>query len=156
MGSSLYISNGGDALGPYEMSQLRSMWNAGQITAEYLYWNEDGNEWCSIVELNIGGVSSPPTSEARQTASPKDSLFHKIGGTTRRETPVQYWIWRLGSVGLLIGFLGGLSASSGSIGLVGAIAFSIGYSIPMFLLFAAVGGIVGLIARRKGKSGKTA
>ena len=35
----VYISNGGEALGPYEMSQLRSMWSTGQITANTLYWN---------------------------------------------------------------------------------------------------------------------
>jgi hypothetical protein len=63
----LYISNGGDALGPYEISQLRAMWNAGHITANTLYWDADGNEWRNIAELKLG--ESP--SVAAQSVAPE-------------------------------------------------------------------------------------
>jgi uncharacterized RDD family membrane protein YckC len=58
-----YISNGGEALGPYEISQLCSMWNAGQITANFLYWKEDSQEWRGIDELRLG--------ETQTTSAPK-------------------------------------------------------------------------------------
>ena len=50
----LFISNGGDALGPYEISQLRAMWNAGHITGNTLYWDADGYEWRNIADLKLG------------------------------------------------------------------------------------------------------
>jgi len=31
--------------GPYALEQVQSMWNAGQITAETLYWQEGNAEW---------------------------------------------------------------------------------------------------------------
>ena len=68
MTTPVYISNGGDALGPYEMGQLRSMWNAGQLTANTLYWNESGNEWRGIADLRLGEV------EAKPAARPEASL----------------------------------------------------------------------------------
>lgn len=68
MSSPIFISNGGDALGPYEIGQLRSMWNTGQLTANTLYWSEDGNEWRGIAELRLGEV------EAKPAARPEASL----------------------------------------------------------------------------------
>lgn len=68
MNSPIYISNGGDALGPYEIGQLRSMWNVGQITVNTLYWNEDGNEWRGIAELRLGET------EAKSATRPEASL----------------------------------------------------------------------------------
>ena len=147
MNGPVYISNGGDAQGPYEMGQLRSMWNAGQIAADFLYWKEESQEWRSIVELELAEITPPP----EQSTHVREGLLHKLGGTTKRETPVRYWMWRLGSIGLFVGFLTGLSKSAGSMGLVGAVAFSVGFAIPMFLLFAAIGAIVGLVVKKRRK-----
>lgn len=72
------ISNGGEALGPYEMGQLRSMWNTGQLTANTLYWSEDGNEWRGISELRLGET------EAKSAARPEASL-NLAGGAKATE-----------------------------------------------------------------------
>ena len=72
------ISNGGEALGPYEMGQLRSMWNMGQLTANTLYWSEDGNEWRGISELRLGET------EAKSAARPEASL-NLAGGAKATE-----------------------------------------------------------------------
>ena len=85
MSSPIFISTGGDAQGPYDMGQLRSMWNTGQLTANTLYWSEDGNEWRGIAELRLGEV------EAKPAARPEASLS-LAGGANASEvaggTPV--------------------------------------------------------------------
>ena len=70
MNEAFYISNGGDALGPYEIDQLRSMWNSGQITANTLYWNEGKKEWRGISELEMGEKPKESTPESTQSAEP--------------------------------------------------------------------------------------
>jgi hypothetical protein len=52
----VYISDGGDALGPYARDQLRSMWSSGLITAATLYWKQDSEEWRSVSELDLSGA----------------------------------------------------------------------------------------------------
>jgi hypothetical protein len=146
MVNSFYISNGGDALGPYEMGQLRSMWNAGQIAANTLYWNEGGNEWRGISELRLGVVEEAPSASLQKATSPP-----LAGASLKERNPISYWASWIGGIGFGIGFLTGLSKSAGSIGLVGAIAFSVGFAIPMFLLFAAIGAIVGLVVKKRRK-----
>jgi hypothetical protein len=145
--NSFYISNGGDALGPYEIGQLRSMWNAGQIAADFLYWKTDIEEWRSITELGFAEAAAPP----EQSPPTREGLIRKFGGATKRETPVRYWMWRLGSIGLFIGFLVGLKQAA-SLDLISAVSYSFGASLPYFLLFAAIGAVVGYVAKWRQKS----
>lgn len=142
-----YISNGGDALGPYETGQLRSMWNTGQITANTLYWNEGSNNWCNITELALGG-SGPMATSAAPTATRKPVVASMA---FKERNPIRYWVSWIGGIGFGIGFLTGLSNSAGSIGLAGAIAYSVGFAIPMFLLFATIGAVVGLVMKKRRK-----
>jgi hypothetical protein len=148
MNATFYISNGGDALGPFEISQLRAMWSTGQIAADFLYWNEQRQEWHSIVELDLGNVAEP----AKRAAPARETLAHKVGGTTKRETPIRYWMWRLGSIGLGLGFLVGLKQAA-SLDPISAVAYSLGAAAPVFLLFAFIGMAVGYVAAWRQRSG---
>ena len=37
--------------GPYTREQLKSMWTAGSLTADALYWQDAAQAWCSLREL---------------------------------------------------------------------------------------------------------
>lgn len=140
MSESYYISNGGEAQGPYEISQFRSMWNMGQITANSLYWKEDPQQWCSISEL---GLNKAPQAKVNTQA--------ETGNSVKPANPITYWMLRIGGVGFLIGFLLGLGQASsfGSASVSAAIAFSVGYAVPLFLLSAGIGAIVGFFSKRR-------
>jgi TM2 domain-containing membrane protein YozV len=43
-----YILQDDKQTGPYTVKQLRSMWNAGQLTAETFYWREGMSEWTPL------------------------------------------------------------------------------------------------------------
>lgn len=148
MGALIYLSDGQETRGPYAIEQLRSMWSLGQITADCFYWNEGKNEWRSIVELGLGGNLS-----ATGPLAPLSGTNSALARPSYKErNPIGYWVSWIGGIGFFIGFLNGLSKSGASAGTAGSVAFAIGFAIPMFLLFAAVGGIVGLVAKRRGKS----
>ena len=85
MNEAFYISNGGDAQGPYEIGQLRSMWNTGQLTANTLFWNEDGNEWRGISELRLG--------EAEAKSTPKKDDAKDDGPQQGMTRPTYWWVW---------------------------------------------------------------
>jgi hypothetical protein len=70
MNTPVYISNGGEALGPYEISQLRSMWSTGQIAANTLYWHEEKQAWCGIAELRLGEIGAQPVARPETTCQP--------------------------------------------------------------------------------------
>jgi len=145
MNTPFYISNGGEVQGPYEMGQLRTMWKAGQITADFVYWHEESNEWRSVAQLNLGAEEAPSAPLQKATNPPL------AGASLKERNPISYWASWIGGIGFGIGFLTGLSKSAGSIGLGGAIAYSVGFAIPMFLLFAAIGAIVGLVVKKRRK-----
>jgi hypothetical protein len=126
-----FISDGGEAQGPYERSQLRTMWNTGEITSDLLYWNDAKQEWRSISELSLGEKEQPPAGRAE--GRPSDS--------EKQPNTVRQWVAWLGGGGLLGGFLTGLSQSGGQ----PAVAF--GMAIPIGLVFAGVGAVVGLIVK---------
>jgi hypothetical protein len=143
-----YISDGGEPLGPYEIAQLRAMWNTGQITADHLYWNESSNDWRGISELALEKAAEAPSEQKPQQTK---GILRVLAGTTKRETPVQYWMWRIGSIGLGIGFLMGLQRSA-SLDILGSVAFALGAAMPAFVIFAAVGAVVGRISAWRQKS----
>lgn len=148
MDNTFYISNGEDALGPYEKGQLRSMWSTGQITANSLYWNEENNEWRNIAELALGGAGPTATSVVSPTATKKPVVASL---SFKEKNPMGYWMSWIGGIGFGIAFLAGIAQSIESVGLVRSIAFSIGYGVPWFLIFAAIGAIVGLVVKKRRK-----
>ena len=85
MSGAFYLSNGGDALGPYEISQLRSMWGTGQITANTLYWNADSNEWRGISELRLG--------EADAKSAHKKNNAKDDGPQQGMKRPTYWLVW---------------------------------------------------------------
>jgi hypothetical protein len=139
MNSPIYISNGGDALGPYEMGQLRSMWNTGQLTANSLYWNEDNKEWRIIAELGLGDLQQAPM----EVPNPSRDTASKVEDRPKAAQPVRYWAARIGGLGLFGGFFSALA----NYGAPPAVA--VGMALPMGLIFAGIGAIVGLIVKRK-------
>lgn len=46
-----WISNNGATQGPYAESQIRSMWQNGAITADYLCWREGFSSWVSVESI---------------------------------------------------------------------------------------------------------
>ena len=48
MNDHYWISSGSDQKGPYTLSQLQSMWRAGLITADTLYFQQGFDEWAPI------------------------------------------------------------------------------------------------------------
>lgn len=72
-----WLSSGSEQRGPYTLSQLQSMWRAGSITAETLYFQHGSDEWVSISLLaDILDSSHVPltTSQApRPTIKKEDS-----------------------------------------------------------------------------------
>jgi hypothetical protein len=143
MTTPVYISNGGDALGPYEISQLRSMWSTGQITANTLYWDEVRQEWHGISELGLGDSAATATE-----AKPKGKFLDGVGSSSKHTSPVRYWALRGGGLGLAGGFLTGIA------GYGAPPAMALGMGIPIGLLFAGIGAIIGLaikMTRREAK-----
>jgi hypothetical protein len=143
MNAPVYISNGGDALGPYEKSQLLAMWSTGQITANTLYWDEERQEWRGISELGLGDSTATAPQE-----KPKGKFLDGVSSSSKHTSPVRYWALRGGGLGLAGGFLSGIA------GYGAPPAVALGMGIPMALLFAGVGAIIGLaikMTRREAK-----
>jgi hypothetical protein len=64
-----WISKNGVTQGTYTESQLKSMWQNGAITADYLCWQEGFAEW-----IPVGSIV-----EDKQSSSPKKlQAFEKI------------------------------------------------------------------------------
>ena len=139
----VYISNGGEAQGPYEIGQLRSMWNTGQLTANTLYWDEERQEWRGISELNLGESTATAIQE-----KPQGKFLDGVSSSSKHTSPVRYWALRGGGLGLAGGFLSGIA------GYGAPPAMALGMGIPIALLFAGVGAIIGLaikMTRREAK-----
>jgi len=143
IGDPVYISNGGDALGPYEMGQLRSMWNSGQITANTLYWGEEKQEWRGVSELKLGEAAPSATQK-----EPHSQFLDGVRSSSKQSSPVRYWTLRACGLGLAVGFFSGMANYGASP------AMALGMAIPMALIFAVVGALVGLVAKmmRRGHS----
>jgi hypothetical protein len=138
-----YISNGGEALGPYEVGQLRSMWNSGHITANTLYWNEESSDWRPISDLHLGQSAATVTQKKQP-----GKFLDGVSSSSKHTSPVRYYALRGGGLGLAGGFLSGIA------GYGAPPAMALGMGIPIALLFAGVGAIIGLaikMTRREAK-----
>jgi hypothetical protein len=51
MDDAYYLLVNGAQAGPYAPSQLQSMWQLGQITADTIYWQDGFDDWQSINHL---------------------------------------------------------------------------------------------------------
>ncbi len=68
MNDQYFITNGDEQRGPYTISQLRSMWHSGSITASTLYWQDGLNEWVPLSTiLDLLEPPAPPI----QSSEPK-------------------------------------------------------------------------------------
>jgi uncharacterized membrane protein YhaH (DUF805 family) len=86
-----HVSDGGEMRGPYEISQLRSMWGQGLITATALYWREGMEEWRPVSELDLGDIGE---SLRRGTKSALKADKAKDDGPQRGMTrPTYWWVW---------------------------------------------------------------
>ena len=81
--------------GPYDLQQVQSMRNAGQITAETLYWQEGNAEW-----LPLGNILSEIEPKKKEkAASPmirtavirpfEQTMVHRTGNLTNPKPAVQ-------------------------------------------------------------------
>ncbi len=90
-GGAVHISDGGETRGPYEISQLCSMWGQGLITAAALYWRDGMEEWRPVSELDLGEAGG---SVRRETKSAPKADKAKDDGPQRGMTrPTYWWVW---------------------------------------------------------------
>lgn len=79
---------GAEQRGPYALSQLRTMWRSGSITADSLYWQESMTEWESIdglgLDLAIQPVPPPLPPAALQRIPPSTHQVHHSGQVTTK------------------------------------------------------------------------
>jgi hypothetical protein len=81
MNNTYRIYHGGQEKGPYTFEQLRSMWSAGHLTADTLYWQEGMADWQPLHELGldlaIQPISPPVRSfPAQPTRLPTHHVHH--------------------------------------------------------------------------------
>jgi TM2 domain-containing membrane protein YozV len=81
MNEHYWLLAGSEQKGPYTLSQLQSMWRAGSITADTLYFQQGLDEWAPISILSI--LLDPPQPPA--TPSPA----HHGQNATERPEPSQ-------------------------------------------------------------------
>ena len=74
-----YISANGESLGPYAKDQLRSMWSAGQVTADTMVCAEGSQEWKGIEELQLSASLMPPLAQPKV---PKVVVTKSSGAST--------------------------------------------------------------------------
>ena len=67
---------GAEQRGPYALSQLRTMWRSGSITADSLYWQEGFEEWAPI--SRISDSLDPPAPAAHPPALPRTTKQQAI------------------------------------------------------------------------------
>jgi hypothetical protein len=111
---------GSENHGPYVIEQIRSMWAAGIITADALFWNEATSAW-----EPVGGLLNPPPSIAaaadQATPPPLPSEARPVaaaGASKRSPKRASPWIagaW-LGVVLIILALVYWISAGSGSFG----------------------------------------
>jgi len=65
MNEHYWITSGSDQKGPYTLSQLQSMWRAGSITADTLYFQHGFNDWTpiSVISDLLDSPKPPKTPE---------------------------------------------------------------------------------------------
>src|SRR5437764_724190 len=60
----IYLNRGQDNEGPYSQGQLRSMWKAGSVTSDTLFWEDGSTEWLPLSVMEDELDSPPPASNA--------------------------------------------------------------------------------------------
>lgn len=90
-GEWLHISDGGEARGPYDLSQLRSMWGQGLITAAALYWREGTDEWKPVSELDLEEIEG--SGRRRTKSAPKADEAKEDGPQRGMTRPTYWWVW---------------------------------------------------------------
>ena len=91
MNDAYYLLVNGAQAGPYALSQLQSMWQMGQLTADSFYWQEGFDDWQSISLIKdlldpVRPPPVPPAFVARPPAPPPQQIAHaakKSGGIGR-------------------------------------------------------------------------
>jgi hypothetical protein len=89
--------------GPFSMTQLKSMWLNGAITAATLYWREEIQEWCSLGPMVENAIKSEQFSQSKTAAL---SVPEAKGWSTSEYVILVICTLIIPIVGLLVGFIG--------------------------------------------------
>ena len=64
-----YLSKSGVTTGPYTMSQLKTMWQNGSVTADCLCWTDGFDEWVNVSNILESQPSDSPQSDPKSISS---------------------------------------------------------------------------------------
>ena len=85
----IYLYVQGEQRGPYERSQIESMWNSGQIASDAVYWHEGMADWAAISGLVAKNTAVPPPLPPVPPAPPRPQRaeYEASTGTFRGTMP---------------------------------------------------------------------
>jgi len=95
--------------GPFTLQQLQRMWNAGQLTALNLYWQEGNPEWLPLKEILAQLEPSPSLQPQAKVETITPPTLDTMAGATQAVTERVVWaghpsLWHWAGL-LLIGII---------------------------------------------------
>ncbi|MDB2327301.1 DUF4339 domain-containing protein [bacterium] len=101
MDDQYWITIGDEQRGPYTISQLRSMWQSGTITANTLYWQQGFDDWFSL--STIIDLLEPHQPAAPPALPPEPQIIYTPAPQPQQQTSGCTWI-----IIIALGIVGGI------------------------------------------------